>query len=106
VPEREEPFDGIFEAFCKRDIFFIEVFVAGVIAGVTWVGFFKSGRSNVVASAPDVDLLWGVFLCGFGFIKALECTVVAFIEPPGINDGQIHQVHTVEDNPEGSDGAF
>jgi hypothetical protein len=43
---------------------------------------------------------------GLCFVEALKRTVGAFIEVPIANDGNPHQVHLVEDDPERADGAL
>ena len=106
VPEGEEAGDGVFKALGERELGFGEFGIARVVAGIALVGFFEGWWRDVVAAAPDEDLLVAVFCGGFAFVQALESAVMAFVEAPVFFDGDPDKVEFLEDGPERVEGAF
>ena len=104
VPERKEPVDGILEALGDREVF--EPGVAPVVARPALVGFFERRRRDVVAAAPDENLLVAVFGGGFGLVQTLEGAVMAFVEAPVFFDRDSDEVEFLEDGPEGVERAL
>ena len=70
------------EALGEREFFLGDSSVAGVVAGPALVGFFQSRWGNVIAAAPDEDLVVAEFRGGLGLVEALKRTIVAFVEAP------------------------
>ena len=106
VPEGEKAVDRILEALGEWELVFGYAGVAGVVAGPAFVGFLEGGRGDVVAAAPDEDLLVTEFRGGLGFVEALERSVVAFVQSPVLFHWDPELVEFGEDAPEGVEGAF
>ena len=49
---------------------------------MTLVGRLELRRPDVIAAAPDLDLLLPVFLGGLLLVEALQRSVVALVQPP------------------------
>ena len=61
---------------------------------------------DVVAAAPDLHLIRTVLLDGLRLVQSLQRTVVTFVQAPAALHRQPHQVHLVEHDPHGANGAF
>ena len=101
VPEREEAVDGVLEALGERELILGDAGVAGIVAGPALVGFFQSRWRDVVAAAPNEDLVVAEFRSGLAFVEALERAVVAFVQAPVFFHGNPKLVEFGEDAPEG-----
>ena len=79
---------------------------ARIGAGIARVGDLEERRRYVVAPTPFQDLLVAVLGRGLSLVEPLEGTVVPLVEPPGVLDGDPHQVQLVEGDPERADRPF
>src|SRR5690606_4908557 len=82
-----------------------ELRVAGVMARMPRIVRLERGRRHVVAAAPDLDLLRAVLRRRFGLVEALQRAVMALAQAPMALDGDPHQLHLVEDQPQRADRA-
>src|SRR3954451_20770171 len=80
--------------------------VARVMARVRGVVVGQRRGRDVVAAAPDVDLLVAVPGRCLGLVQALQAAVVALVQLPALELRQPHHVELVEDDPERADGAL
>lgn len=72
------------------------------MSGVGDVEFW--GR-NIEASSPDLNLFFAMLFHGFKFVETLKSSVVAFVESPFLDDGDIVAVNFVSRIVEGLDGS-
>jgi hypothetical protein len=76
------------------------------VSGPTLVGFFKRGWGNVVTAAPDEDLFVTKFGRCFGFIEALEGSIMTLVEAPVFFHWDPELVELRENAPERIESAF
>ena len=71
VPKRKNARDRILEAFREWKIAFPEAFVARIFGRIAGIVFLKGRRRDIIAPAPDLDLVIAVFCGGLGFVESL-----------------------------------
>ena len=103
MPVGQEARDRVLEAFGPGELFVAQRRIAGVTARITRVVERQGRRSNVVAAAPHVGLFKPVALDRLGLVQALQRAVVPLVETPAPMDGNPHQVHLFENQPQGLD---
>ena len=96
----------ILEAFRRRNVHGGHVCIAGVVQSTAFVAFGERIRGRRVGAAPDQNLSLAEFLRGFRFVEALQGAVMAFIEAPGVFDGNPHFVKLVQGDPERTHGTL
>ena len=72
---------------------------------MTLVVFIELGGRNIKAPPPDMHLFLTVLLDCFKFVKALKCSVMPLIEPPGFDDWDVVTIEFLGCVVEGLDGA-
>lgn len=77
--------------------------VTRVVGRVMRVGSIHYRRRDVIASAPDQDLIFSVLVDSFLFIESLKSTVMAFIQFPVFRDRDPHEIRLLQNMPQGSD---
>jgi hypothetical protein len=60
-------------------------------------------RGNIVAPAPDVDLVEAVLLRGLRLVESLESAVVALVKSPRLVEGDPELVHLISHSVKGLD---
>jgi hypothetical protein len=70
-----------------------QVSIALIVNWVSLVGELQLGRRNVVAASPLEHLLLAVLLGSLSLVQALESTVVALVESPGLVVGDPQVAH-------------
>ncbi len=104
IPARLHALERDCQRLGCREIF--DARVARVVRRVPLVRGFQLRRRNIVAAAPDVDLLVAVLGGGLGLVEALQGAVVAFVQAPVADHRYPHPVHFVEHQPQRANGAF
>src|SRR5208337_2512237 len=90
---------GVFQGLGQRYFLRAEVRVTLVRGG-------ECGWADVVAAAPEFDLLPTVLFGCLCLVESLQCSVMTFVEVPAVGDRDPHQVHLLKNNPEGLDRPF
>src|SRR5262245_53937567 len=106
VPVRQEALDGVLEALGPRQLAVRQRGVAAIMTREALIAGFQGGRADVVTAPPDLHLGFAKLASRLRLVQPLKRSVMAFIEPPGADDGEPHQVHRVEHDPQGSDGSL
>jgi hypothetical protein len=106
LPVGQEAGDGVFQALGLRHLFGPERGVAPIAPGEARIVARHGRRGNVVATTPDLDLIFAVLLDRLGLVEALQRPVHALVQAPGAVHGQPHLVGRLEHDPEGLDGAL
>ena len=68
---------------------------------MSWIVLFEGGRAGVVASPPQLDLRFAELLRRLGFVQPLQGAVMPLVQSPIPVDGDPHQIHLVEQDPQG-----
>jgi hypothetical protein len=68
---------------------------------MSWIFLFEGGRTDVVASPPQLDLRLAELLGRLGFVQPLQGAVMPLVQSPIPVDGNPHQFHLVEQQPQG-----
>src|SRR5208337_3970203 len=102
----KSPAGGVFQGLGQRDFLRAEVRVTRVFSGVTLVRGGECGWADVVAAAPEFDLLPTVLFGCLCLVESLQCSVMTFVEVPAAGDRDPHQVHLLKNDPEGLDRPF
>ena len=105
-PIRQEAVNRVLEAFSQRHFIQRQAGVTRILAGITVVVARKRRRRNVIAAPPNVHLFLAEFLGSLGFVQSLQVAVHAFIQTPGPDHRNPHQVHVIQHDPQGADGAL
>ena len=63
------------------------------------------GWRNIVASSPDLDLLFTMLLYSFQFVQPLKSSVMSLVEPPVLDDRNVVTVDLISCVVEGLDGS-
>ena len=98
--------DGVFKAFAHGNVFYGHIAISGIFACRVGIIVFHHGRTHVEASAPDVHLVVAILLGGLFLVKSREGTIVAFVQPPRLNNGQPLAFHLLQSNLLRVDGTF
>ena len=106
MPEGKEAFDGILQTLGKGEMGLGDACIAGIMSGPALVGFLERWWRNVIATAPDQNLLVAELRGGLGFVEALERSVVAFVETPVLFHGNPELIELGQDAPERVEGSF
>ena len=88
--------DSILQALREREILRIHAGILYLACGIALVVGIQCRRGDVVGSPPLLDLILPVLLCCFSFIESLQRTVMAFVEPPGLDDWKPFAVHALQ----------
>ncbi len=83
LPERHYALYALLESLGAGNVLIGDVGVAGILSCGVGIGLGERERFNVVAAAPDENLLVAVLGCGLGLVKPLEHTVMLLIKAPG-----------------------
>mmetsp|Transcript_11088 Transcript_11088/g.23495 ORF Transcript_11088/g.23495 Transcript_11088/m.23495 type:complete len:310 (+) Transcript_11088:233-1162(+) len=105
IPKGDDPVEGGGEGLGE----FLRPLGVGVplVVGRVVLAARVDGRwGDVVAAAPDQDLVLPVLVDGLLLVESLEAPVVALVHLPRLGDGDPHAVRLLEDVPEGADGAL
>lgn len=106
MPEREEALDGVLQALGEGQLRLGDSRIAWVVTGPALIRFLEWWWRNVIAAAPDENLLVAELCGGLGFVEALERAVVAFVETPVLFHGNPDLIELGQDAPERVEGAF
>lgn len=90
--------------FCPGQLLRSEAAVPLIVFGVSGIVEVELGRGDIEAPPPDLDLILAVFLYGFEFVESLQRAVVAFVESPVLDDGDVMAVELLCGVVEGLDG--
>ena len=106
APVRKESRSGILQALRGGEPRCRHLAVAGIARGVPWILQLQSGGPDVVAAAPELDLLIAVLFGGLGLVQPLQRAVVPLVQSPIPMDRNPHEIHLIQHDPEGPDGAL
>src|SRR5690349_15289238 len=67
---------------------------------MTLIAEIQSRRWDIVTAPPDLHLCFAELLGGLGLVQALQGAIVAFVELPGICDGDPLEVQFLQNSPE------
>ena len=106
VPVWQKARNGVLQALGQWHLARREHPVARVTAGISRVGRVERWRRDVVAAAPQQNLLVSETRGGFGLVQALERAVVTLVETPVRVHRYPHSVHYIQRDPQGADGSL
>mmetsp|Transcript_19338 Transcript_19338/g.26833 ORF Transcript_19338/g.26833 Transcript_19338/m.26833 type:complete len:230 (-) Transcript_19338:142-831(-) len=95
-----------FERFSERNIFLRNIFVTRILSGVHLRIFIQRRWGDIIRSTPNQNLVFPMFINSFLLIEPLKCTIMPFIQTPGVHNWDIHEVQFFKDNPQGLNGTF
>jgi hypothetical protein len=67
-------------------VVFTEILVHIVKPRVILIFVLDEWRWGIIGLSPELDLLFAMDLCGFLFVKALQSTIMSFINFPVLMD--------------------
>ena len=97
VPVRHHTVKGGGKGFRAGEGRWRQQSVAVIMHGVSLVAHFKLWGWDVVTASPLQDLLLSMLLSSLNFVKALEASVMALVESPGFNVGDVKLSHLSQD---------
>ena len=106
IPERQNPLDGVFQAFGQWHFFGAQPGITPVVALAARIVGRQLWWWCVVAAAPDQHLRVAVFFGGFRLVQALQGAVMPLVQAPAVHHRQPGAVHLVECVPQGAGGAL
>jgi hypothetical protein len=106
VPTRQNSFHGVFQAFRGRELLGEQGLIAQIVTGMPRIFHLKSGRPDVVATPPQIDLSFAILLRCFRFIQPLQGPIMPLIQAPIFVDGNPHEFHLIKHNPQGPNGTL
>jgi hypothetical protein len=106
MPVRKDAIDRILEALGQRKIGFRNTLVAGIVSGETVIALLEWWWRDVIAAAPDENLLIAELCRRLCLVQTLERSVVALVETPGLVDRNPEFVEFIENDREGAEGAL
>ncbi len=106
IPVRDNAIDGQRQALGQRQLLLGQRCVTRIVAREALVVFGQRRRRHREATTPLLNLLVTVLLSGFGFVQALQRTVVTLVQFPGLLYRQPGLIEFIKDVPQGVDGAF
>ena len=106
LPFNHETILSDFQRFSKWKILFGDILVHRIIAWVMFGGFVGGWRGNIIRSSPNQHLILSVFVDRFLLVQSLKSTIVPFIQSPCIDDGNVHEVHFLQNDPKRFDGTL
>ena len=72
--------------------------VTAIVQRVSKIMRFQLRGRNVIASAPQVDLLFTEFVSSLFLVQSSERSVVTFVESPSLRVRNPKVVHLIRDN--------
>src|SRR5579863_3122786 len=106
IPVRKKSCDRVFQTFSQRQFIWPKIGVAGIAAREALIIMGNRGRPDIIAATPCHNLLLAVAPGRFRLIEALQCPVMAFVEPPAGMDRNPHEVYLLQNDPERLDRAL
>ena len=104
VPVGQHAIEGSLKRLGPREAVRWEQLISPIVA---WVALhvikLYIWRGNIVAPAPDVDLVEAVLLRGLRLVESLESAVVALVKSPRLVEGDPELVHLISHSVKGLD---
>mmetsp|Transcript_48000 Transcript_48000/g.148390 ORF Transcript_48000/g.148390 Transcript_48000/m.148390 type:complete len:244 (-) Transcript_48000:190-921(-) len=96
LPEGHHALNRVLQALSRGDLFLLEVYILGVLAGVVLAILLNRRWRHVKAAAPDLNLLCAVLLHGLLLVEAGEPSVHPLVQAPRLVDGHVELVGLLE----------
>mmetsp|Transcript_19536 Transcript_19536/g.45522 ORF Transcript_19536/g.45522 Transcript_19536/m.45522 type:complete len:410 (+) Transcript_19536:3050-4279(+) len=101
VPQRLRPFHAVQEGFRQRHLIRGEVRVLAVPAGIVGIELRQGRRAVAETPPPALDQVFAEALRGLGLVEARQGSVETLVEPPTLEDRQVHCIELLQENPGG-----
>src|SRR5262245_30953930 len=106
VPVRQEAGSGVGETCGPRCLCGEQVGVARVVPWMARVVEVERRWLHIVAASPQMGLLGAVLRRGLRLVQTLQRAVVTLVQAPAALHRNPHEIHAVQHEPEGADGAL
>ena len=84
----------------------IKVSITRIVGRVVFAALVDNGRRDIVAAAPDEDLVLTILVDCFLLVQSLERSVVAFIQLPGLGYRDPHEASLLKNVPQSANGTL